>query len=212
MASIADSLAPEVLSHILKHVQDGYNHPGSPFHDRTDNIRFYNLLSMIYDNEWERDDFFGYRLVSRAWKAVSDTFVFRDLQIAIGYSPFDKRRAVSGYHNAGHRFLEKVLLGGYSPLVRNVRVEVRCNNHGLMVPVHVPVKEVSLLLSCTKSICELLDKQSCRTLCLSFESVPAPDDEPHLLTDVVAMMIMDALGELPNNCKLELSSKIPTTC
>src|SRR5271154_6218122 len=165
MPSIADSLTPQVITEIFKQVQDYYYGPSEPFHDRTGYIRFFNAPSMMYDNENERRGFRHFRLVSRSWKAVSDTFVFRDLRITIGYPLFDKRRAVSGYHSAGHRFLEEMFGAGYAPLIRNVHLELFFNDHALQLPAPDLVEEVrSQVFASTDSVCKLLLEQSCRSL------------------------------------------------
>lgn len=69
----------------------------------------------------ERREFMQLRRVSRRWKAIADTFLFRDVVAPIG-------RFNGLFMNREHRFLISVLRGGYEDLVRNMHIELGLND------------------------------------------------------------------------------------
>ena len=94
MASIADSLAIEVLSQILQHVQNAYRsridpNGGSSERDKVDPIRIFAIAKRA-KYAFERRDFGSFRLVSRKWKAVADTMFFKDVIVDIGNPGYNK--------------------------------------------------------------------------------------------------------------------------
>src|SRR5271154_3730275 len=201
MASIADSLAIEVLSQVLQYVQNAYRNQIGPFErDKVDPIRVFAKPVMY---SFEARDFGFFRLVSRKWKAVADTMFFRDVRVVIGNRGYDKTFIhYYDYYSRGHRFLDAVFRGGYMGLVRNVYIGLGSSDDELEMFDHDPVLH-AILTSYTDLVCDLLGQRACRCIHLLFES---PSGSSESIRDDVAITIMDALWNPPEQCTVTLST------
>jgi hypothetical protein len=200
MASIADSLAIEVLSQVLQHVQNAYRNQIYFERDKVDPIRIFAKPAIRYS---ETREFRFFRLVSRKWKAIADTILFRDVRVVIGNRGYDKTFIHNyGYYSRGHRFLDGVFREGYMGLVRNVYVGVGSSDDELEMFDHDPGLR-AILTSYTDLVCDLLGQPACRCIHLLFE-IPSSSSES--IRQDVAYTILDALWKPPEQCTVTLST------
>ena len=217
---MADSIPLEVLTEIFQNIQNSYRHDAKeveetyqrcerlffgalddePHHRyRVDRPKFFSVPFMP-SLRAESRKFGQFRLVSQRWKAIADTFFFRDIVIVTGNTIDDG--PVRGYLNRRHRFLDSVLRGGYANLIRNIHLNLNLGEHELKL--FGPDKfEVTRLSACMDLICGLLLQHSVRYLRLSF--VFPPDEKPQGLRDIITNKIMDASRNLPAQCEVEIS-------
>src|SRR5271155_3963780 len=126
MASATNALPTEILCQVFQNVQNHYQRftregiePSRP--SRADQPTFFSAPFMpVLFNEGRQ--FARLRLVSRTWKGVADTFMFREIVYSI--------RGLESYPDCyGHRFLANVFSRGYAHLVRSIHLQLELWDH-----------------------------------------------------------------------------------
>src|SRR5271170_2311318 len=128
MASAADALPTEILEQVFQHFQNYYRRGSQndepSRRDRVDTPRFFSAPFMP-PLRFETRQFARLRLVSWAWKGVVDTYIFKDVVIAI-----DARQIRSAKdYGAGYRCLDNIVRGGYTDLIRNIHLRLELFNN-----------------------------------------------------------------------------------
>ena len=225
MTSIGDSLPREVISHIFEHVH--FRHAFSR-EDYGDYEEFFSQPFMPWLAP-ERRDFAPLRLVSRTWKAIADTFFFKDLVIAIGR--FNQRTM-----SRQHRFLVSVLRAGYAELVRNVHLILQLDDNVVSFwerckkdddyyvsedesPERPSLKFTPAgLVEYTDLVCDVLSQYSCRCLRLAIDILPYRPNNIEPTSGIIVNKVFDIWQSLPTNCKVECwidadrSRSVPKGC
>jgi hypothetical protein len=204
MASIAEAVPIEILTEIFQLVQNDcrrdFRRNNERFlHDRLNELAFFSEPFMP-PRRTERRQFTRFRLVSRSWKGVADTFFFKDMGIVI---TTDNERRV-GYYSRRYRFLDLVFGGGYTHLIRNIYLELDLYDYDRLEGPFEKSKD-SALLPYTDLVCDLLIQHSDlrRQLFIQISHPNYCEDEFH--TNIITDKIMNALWKLPTQCHVELS-------
>ena len=238
MASIGDSLPADIITHVFQRVHNRHvlsrlaNERQTMF--KSDSIPFFSkpFMPSLQD---ERREFARLRLVSQRWKAIADTFLFKDLVLPIG-------RFNGLFMNREHRFFVSVLRGGYAELVHNVHLELGLNDDVFTLWANNENKQYSDddddysndddssehdhsspdgntdiepdldlkfnsagLLAYTDQVCDFLVQHPCRCLRLSIDIRYSTSDKPEANSGIIVNKVLDALEKLPKKCKVECS-------
>lgn len=202
MSSIAESLPPELLEHIFQFVQ---NDCRSAEEDDVSYQRHVSLRIPFFSDSrkpsrYERHEFRQFRLVSRNWKMMADSFLFGDVCISIG-GAWDN----NVFYSMDHRFLETMYRGRYMKLVRSVHLELTSFDDGSNTTV---LWEGTRLWLFTNLICHVLRQHSCRYIRITsimFSEYCSHRGIQHILVN----RITDALQNVPRECVVEFSTRSP---
>ena len=196
MASATNALPTEILCQVFQNVQNHYQRftgegiaPSRP--SRTDEPTFFSAPFMpVLLNE--RRQFARLRLVSRTWKGVADTFMFRD----IVYSIVGLESQPDDY---GHMFLANVFNMGYTHLVRHIHLQLE-----LRVDIGSP-DDTAILFEKIDLLCKLLVQRSGPRRRLFIDMVPPFQIKNEDRTAGIFNRVMDAMQKLPRHCEVEFS-------
>jgi hypothetical protein len=90
MSSIADNLPPEILREIFAHTEAWFRQwDAKTAPQRHDHIEPSCVAQTVPDFITSTAPFTNFRLVSRQWKTVADTFFFREVAVNLGFDPDD---------------------------------------------------------------------------------------------------------------------------
>lgn len=161
-----------------------------------------------------RHQFAGLRCVSRSWKDIADTFLFRDIVIAITGSP-----SRLGYFNREHRFLDNLYSCGYANLICHVHIQVdvvggprgprpsifRAGPHPLLGE-SIGLRDRIVLRKYVHLIRDVLSQcyGSRRRLFLCIWGVPHYSDDISPM-NAISSQVIDILQELPESYDVEFS-------
>src|SRR5271170_2241767 len=161
MASAADALPTEILEQVFQHFQNYYRRGSQndepSRRDRVDTPRFFSAPFMP-PLRFETRQFARLRLVSWAWKGVVDTYIFKDVVIAI-----DARQIRSAKdYGAGYRCLDNIVRGGYTDLIRNIHLRLEVFNNALRDEAFTDAEGGVDILAYINLVCDLVQQSSSR--------------------------------------------------
>ena len=139
MSSIADNLPPEILSEIFGHAEAWFRQwDAKTTPERHDYIEPSCVPPTVPNFITSTAPFTNFRLVSRQWKTVADTFFFREVAVNLGFGPddgdspendADYQLGNDAYHHQsihrpGSQIMKLVLDNEYTSLIRHLHIRL----------------------------------------------------------------------------------------
>jgi hypothetical protein len=200
MASATNALPTEILYQVFQNVQNHYQRftgeeidPSTPF--RPDEVPFFSAPFMPWLCD-ERRQFAHLRLVSRTWKVVADTFMFRDIVYSIN-------ELESRSDDYGHRFLANVISMGYTHLVRSIHLQLQLRDD--IGYLDYSPDDNAILFENIDLLCYLLVQRSGPRRRLFIQMLSPLQIHNDDRKNGISNRVMDALQKLPRHCEVEFS-------
>jgi hypothetical protein len=230
MSSIADNLPPEILSEIFGHTEAWFRQwDARTTPERHDHIEPSCVPQTVPNFITSTAPFTDFRLVSRQWKTVADTFFFREVAVNLGFGPDDGDSPGNDadcqlgndayYHQSIHRpgsqIMKLVLDNDYTSLIRHLHIRLSLDKEKHNFPDRSPDWDESDLDFVIPLLHQfqnfLFAAKSCAILHLYLQLYPiaGPCIRQAAFAKATVEEIQDALIHCPN-MRLELSISLPT--
>jgi len=230
MSNIADNLPPEILSEIFGHTEAWFRQwDAKTTPERHDHIEPSCVPQTVPNFITSTAPFTDFRLVSRQWRTVADTFFFREVAVNLGSGPHDGDGPGNDvncqlgndayYHQSIHRpgsqIMKLVLDNDYTSLIRHLHIRLSLDKEKRNCPDWPPDWDQSDLDFVIPLLHQfrnfLFAAKSCAILHLYLQLYPIAGicTEQAAFAKVTVEEIQDALIRCPN-MRLQLSISLPT--